>query len=137
MRRTFAALLAVVLVLLWAPAQATDLAAIPATVHSAYGPFALQTAATSGDGVNLPINHHFVAVAVYLEWTANCTAGVVVVQVARTTAGPWVTVATVNYHAAAAVDWVAISGPVGAVRASITTPVTGTGASVTVNAYGN
>jgi hypothetical protein len=133
MRRLTAIIVAAVL-MLWAPlALATDLAALPNTIHHVWGPFALQSAATTGNGSALPVGHQLRSMAVYVTWSTGCTAGVVDIQVAQTTAGPWKTVATLTYGSAT-MDWVAIAVPVGAVRASITTTVVN--GTLTVTGYG-
>lgn len=133
MRRLTAALVAAIL-MLWAPlALATDLPAVPNTIRHVWGPFVLQSAATTGTGSALPVAHQLASMAIYVKWSSGCTAGVTEIQVAQTTAGPWRTVASLNYGNNT-VDWVAIVGPVGAVRASITTTVVN--GTVTVTGYG-
>jgi hypothetical protein len=133
MRRLTAAIVAAVL-MLWAPlALATDLPAVPNTIRHVWGPFALQSAATTGNGSALPVGHQLASMAVYVSWASGCTGGVTEIQVAQTTAGPWRTVATLTYGSGT-VDWVAIIGPVGALRASITSNVVN--GTVTVAAYG-
>jgi len=87
-------------------------------------PIVLQTTATTGAGNIVDLHHRLAYTNVWVLWNGTCSAGVVEVQVAATTAGPWVTVATLT-NKTDLPDWVLLVGSPGAIRASITTTVVG------------
>ena len=93
-------------------------------VRSVTDPIALQTTATTGTGTILDLHHRLAYTNVWVLWNGTCSAGVVEVQVARTDAGPWVTVATLT-HKNDLPDWVLLVGSPGAIRVNITTTVVG------------
>jgi hypothetical protein len=121
-RCTIVLLLAALLLAVPLSAQA-DTIVFPA-VRSVTDPIVLQATATTGAGNIVNLYHRLAYTSVWVLWNGTCTAGVVEVQVAATTAGPWVTVATLT-NKTNLPDWVLLVASPGAIRASITTTVVG------------
>lgn len=93
-------------------------------VRSVTDPIVLQTTATTGAGNIVDLHHRLAYTNVWVLWNGTCSQGIVEVQVAATTSGPWVTVATLT-NKTNLPDWVLLVGSPGAIRASITTTVVG------------
>ena len=124
MMRRWTIVLLVVSFLAVAPLLVLGETVVFPAIRSVTDPIAVQTTATTGAGNIVALQHRLAYTSVWVLWNGTCSGGVVEVQVAATTAGPWVTVATLT-NKTNLPDWVLLVGSPGAIRASITTTVVG------------
>ncbi|MBI4916883.1 MAG: hypothetical protein HY825_13630 [Acidobacteria bacterium] len=105
-------------------------------VASAVRTIPLQAAAATGNGNTWNTRGAINDNLVFVAWSAGCSAGVVTIETAETAAyaGTWAPLTTVSWSAASKTDVVQIIGPIGVIRARISTAVVG--GTVTVTAYG-
>lgn len=135
MKHVCVVLLVIALLAIPLAAPATAPVDVPGWVQSVLGPYALQTTATTGNGLIWETGHRLHYAVVWVKWSAGCGAGAVAVQVAPTKdwAGTWQTLRTITYGVDIP-DWYVIYGPVGAIRTPVTSTVTG--GTVSVDVYG-
>jgi hypothetical protein len=99
----------------------------------------LQNAATTGNGVELTLNGSGREVTFYIYGTGTVSAGAVQCEEAHVAGytGTWATIGTAQTVVSGTVTVVHATGCAGAVRARISTNVTGAGGSVTVDVFAN
>lgn len=122
------------LALLFAVLVAADWTGGSGPVYSAA---TLQSAATTGNGTALNCNNAVVETGIYVTWTSGCTGGAVTIETAPSSdyAGTWAVISTQTYSAGCT-QLVQVTGAFRAIRARISSNVTGVGGSVTVVACG-
>lgn len=96
----------------------------------------LQNAATTGNGNTWNLNASVGAIALYVAWSAGCSAGVVTIETASDPdyTGRWAPLYSENWSAASIQDIIQISGALEAIRARISTPISGGTVTVTGSA---
>jgi hypothetical protein len=99
----------------------------------------LQSAATTGNGLELTLNGQGREVTFYIYGTGTVSAGAVQCEECHEAGytGTWAAVGSAQTVVSGAVTAVHATGCVGAVRARVSTNVTGAGGSVTVDVFVN
>lgn len=105
--------------------------------ESLYQEGLLQDAASTGNGTAVDLQCRTRETTVYASWSSGTSAGVVTVETAEDDGytGTWASLGTISWSAASKQDVMQITGALRAVRARISTTVTG--GTVTVKLFSN